>query len=122
MAHFMNYNPNNPYIINNPNNPYIINNHQPIINNDQLINNHNIQPQRLKKHRLFLELEYMENIYQEVNVKMIHGKETVVEAKYPRQEIPKHIKFIIPKEYPFKPPDVFIIRQRLFDRENRENR
>jgi len=97
----MNYNPQ--HIINN--------NHHP----PNIINNN---PQRLKKHRLFLELEYLESNYQEVNVKMIHSKETIMEAKYPLQAIPKHIKFVIPKEYPFKPPEVFIIR--LFDREEKE--
>jgi hypothetical protein len=39
---------------------------------------------------------------------MIHGKETVIEAKYPLESIPKYIKFIIPKDYPFKPPEIFI--------------
>jgi ubiquitin-protein ligase len=104
MAHFINYNP-----INIPINP--LNIPINIINpNDQIINNPN-QPTRLKKHRLFLELEYLENMYQEVNVKIIRGKETIVEAKYPVEAIPKHIKFIFPKNYPFKTPDVFIINQ-----------
>lgn len=114
MAHFMNYNPNNP--------PNIINNnnhHEPMIinpnNQHNIINNNNHHPQKLKKHRLFLELEYLENIYQEVNVKMIHRKETVVEAKYPLQSIPKYIKFIIPKDYPFKPPDIFIRSKNAYE-------
>jgi ubiquitin-protein ligase len=77
--------------------------HQPIIINPA--NNH---PQKLKKHRLFIELEYLESVYQEVNVRMIHSKETVVEAKYPLESIPKHMKIIIPKNYPFKPPEIFI--------------
>lgn len=92
MAHFMNYN------------------HQ-LINPLNIINNDHNRPQRLKKHRLFLELEYLESNYQEVNVKMIHSKETVVEVKYPLQSIPKHMKFIIPKDYPFKPPEIFIIHK-----------
>jgi ubiquitin-protein ligase len=94
MANFINYN------------PPIINNYQPIP--IVQMNNHN--PYKLKKHRLFLELEYLESNYTEVNVRMIHGKETVVEAKYPvqNQGVPKYIKFIIPKDYPFKPPEVFV--------------
>jgi len=98
MAHFINYNPHN--IINNIN--YIP------INQHQIENPH--PPTRLKKHRLFLEIEYLESNYQEVNVRMIRGKETIIEAKYPLQAIPKHIKFIIPKEYPFKAPEVYIIK------------
>jgi hypothetical protein len=93
MAHFMNYNPNN--IINNIN-------HIPI-------SNHN--PYKLKKHRLFLELEYLESNYTEVNVRMIHDKETIIEAKYPLNTIPKHIKFVIPTNYPFRAPEVYIIKR-----------
>jgi ubiquitin-protein ligase len=101
MAHFINYNPYN--MINNINyNPI-----NPINPNDELANH---QPTRLKKHRLFLELEYLESNYQEVNVTMIRGKETIIEAKYPLQAIPKHIKFIIPNNYPFKAPEVYIIK------------
>jgi ubiquitin-protein ligase len=98
MAHFMNYNPNN--IINNIN-------HIPI----NPVNPSNHLPTRLKKHRLFLELEYLENNYQEVNVRMIRGKETIIEAKYPLHAIPKHIKFVIPTTYPFKAPEVYIIKR-----------
>jgi ubiquitin-protein ligase len=96
MAHFINYNP----VAN------IINNYQPI----PIIPANNNNPYKLKKHRLFLELEFLESNYKEVNVRMIHGKETVVEAKYPvqNQAVPKYIKFIIPKGYPFKPPEIFI--------------
>ena len=93
MAHFINYDPHN--IINNID-------HNPI--------NSSHQTTRLKKHRLFLEIEYLENNYQEVKVIMIHNKETVVEAKYPLQSIPKHIKFIFPNNYPFKAPEIYIIK------------
>jgi ubiquitin-protein ligase len=95
MAHFINYDPHN--IINNID-------HNPI--------NPNHQSTKLKKHRLFLEIEYLESNYQEVKVIMIHNKETVVEAKYPLQAIPKHIKFIIPNNYPFKAPEVYIIKNK----------
>jgi ubiquitin-protein ligase len=93
MAHFINYIPNNQ-----------------IINQ---INNQEVSPPKLKKQRLFIELEYLESNYKEVNVKMIHGKETIIEAQYPLQAMPKHIKFIIPKNYPFKNPEVFIINTNI---------
>lgn len=64
---------------------------------------------RIKKQRLFLELEYLESVYKVVILRMVHNKETEIDVKYPIQEsIPKELTIIIPKDYPFKSPDVLV--------------
>jgi len=60
----------------------------------------------------------LENEYQEVNVQMIRNKEVTVECKYPIQNLikkPAEMKMIIPNEYPFRPPEVYINDKNYLD-------
>jgi hypothetical protein len=77
--------------------------------NNPIINYGTTNNSRIKKHRLFLELEYLESVYKVVTLRMVHNKETEIDVKYPIQEsIPKELTIIIPKDYPFKSPDVLV--------------